>query len=125
MNSLFILSYNNLQINFWEQHLDLDAVDNIYLFNKGATCLNNLTKLPEAIIIDEYFAPIESGSITADDIIQAVLLASPNTHVYHLSPAFCNNAVRDVIHPHYKSNFNQTILQVLNQQIMNAKVHAA
>lgn len=58
MNSLFILIYNNLQVNFWEQHLDLDTVDNIYSFNKGATCLNNLNNLPVAIIIDEYFAPL-------------------------------------------------------------------
>ncbi|NQX91047.1 MAG: hypothetical protein HRT74_02715 [Flavobacteriales bacterium] len=125
MNTLFILSYNNLDANFWQQHIPLDEVDKVCIFRNGSTCLNNLKLKPDMIIIDEYFAPKDSGSVTAKDIKDAALQECPDAVVFNLSPEFCNNAVRDVFHPHLQSNFNGTILSVMTEHILEKAYKAA
>lgn len=125
MNCVFILSYNNLDISFWEQHLDLDKVESIYIFRQGSTCLNNLKMKPDMLIVDEYFAPKNPGALTTQDIVTGVLAKSPETNVVNLSPEHCNNCSRDILYPHYRSNFNTGIIQAMNDLIQQTTPTAA
>lgn len=125
MNCVFILSYNNLDISFWEQHLDLEKVESIYIFRQGNTCLNNLKLKPDMLIIDEYFAPKNKGALSAQDIITGVFSDTKETSVIHLSPEHYNNCTKDALHPHYRSNFNTGILDVMNALIHQTKPTAA
>lgn len=125
MNCVFILSYNNLDISFWEQHLDLDKVESIYIFRQGSTCLNNLKLKPDMLIIDEYFAPKDSGALSAQDITLQVLDKRPETSIINLSPKHFTNCSRDTLYPHYRSNFNSEIIEVMNQLIQHTTPTAA
>ncbi len=119
MKNIFVLSFNNLGLDFWKKHLEIQNVERIYQFTSAETCLKSLNCEPDLVIVDDYFSNTKEGDPDAIVVLEAIHTMLPNTICLHISPTHCYNAKFDPNTNTYCSNFNQDILNKMNLVLNN------
>ena len=115
---IFIISYNNLPIDFWKAHLNYKNAK-LWLWKSPEHALNNLsTVFPDIVIIDGYWA---KESITS--CLNKVLEKKFISKIFCLSPKIEFDAKLIYIDQRLSmSNFNNDVLKKINELIKPLKV---
>ena len=116
MKTVFILSYNNLGLDFWKNHLNLDESDKVYQFRKGDQCLRNMNCLPNLVIVDEYFAHIIGDDMDGEEVVRVISEKHAGANCFHISP---NNTYLEQsgVDEVFRSNFNHEVINKINAMI--------
>ena len=125
MKTVFILSYNSLGLDFWENHLELDNSDKVHQFRSGQDCIKSLNNKPSLIIIDDYFAKDKNGDAKSEEVIQIMTQIMPDVSVFHISPQNCNTENSKGKNNFMYSNFNQDIIADINENLNSNRIIAA
>lgn len=122
MKNIFVLSFNNLGLDFWKKHLEIENVERIYQFTSAEKCLKSINCEPDLVIVDDYFSNMKEGDPDAYVVLEAIHTMLPNTICLHISPSHCYNAKFDPSTNTYSSNFNQDILNKMNLVLNNGQM---
>ncbi|MBL4669482.1 MAG: hypothetical protein JKY30_09510 [Flavobacteriales bacterium] len=114
---IFIISYNNLPIDFWKAHLDYKNVE-LWLWKSPKHAINNLPIIyPDIVIIDGYWA---KKSILP--CLIKVLNKKFISNVFCISPKEESDArVISIDQRLSLSNFNNEVLKKINKLIKPSK----
>ena len=125
MKTVFILSYNSLGLDFWENHLELGHSDKFHQFRSGRDCIKSLNHKPSLIIIDDYFAKYKNGDARSEEVIQIMTQIMPDVSVFFISPQNCNTEHSRGENNFMCSNFNQDIIADINETLNSNRIIAA
>jgi hypothetical protein len=78
---VFIISFNQLTIDFWEQHLNLKNIQLFHWINPEDGINNLSTVWPDVVIIDGYFS-----KTTYEPCLRKVLKLKFNQKIFCLTP---------------------------------------
>ncbi|MCB0762651.1 MAG: hypothetical protein KDC12_14075 [Flavobacteriales bacterium] len=118
MKTIFILSFNNLGLDFWKTHLHLDQSEKVYQFRKGEPLLKSINFRPDLVVIDDYFASQKPGDLNAQDVIDGIKAMLPKTKCLHISPSFSNDNQYDRENKVMRSNFNSDLLEKVRSWLL-------
>ena len=125
MKTVFILSYNSLGLDFWENHLELGHSDKVHQFRSGQDCIKSLHNKPSLIIIDDYFANYKYGDARSEEVVQIMNQIMPDVAVFYISPQNCNTENSQGKNKFMCSNFNQDIISDINETLNSNRIIAA
>jgi len=115
--NIFIISYNNLPIDFWNAHLDYENA-RLWLWKSSEHAINNLSKVfPEIVVIDGYWAK-ESISPCLIQVLNKKFIPK----IFCISPKIESDSKLISIDRRLNiSNFNNEVIKKINKLIKPSK----
>ncbi len=110
---IFIISYNNLPIDFWKAHLNFENAQ-VWHWQNSEQAISNLTTVwPDIIIVDGYWA-----KKSFQPCIESILSKKMKIKLFCFIPLDKSNT--KLIHIDQRmtvSNFNSDVLEKINELI--------
>ncbi|NNE55004.1 MAG: hypothetical protein HKN32_03215 [Flavobacteriales bacterium] len=125
MSKIVIVSYNNLGLDFWKNHLSLGSLDELLHFHSGNACIQANPAQTDIVIVDDYFGKPKPGDLGSAEAIRLIANMHPQAKCFHVSPEYCSVDPAGRPMNYRCSNFNGDVISEINSILIPTPLAAS